>query len=504
MIPQSPSIKISTFFKSNKGFWDSGSDESLFYLSRSSWSILSICLLRLKKLDKKSINIFLPDYFCNDPIPLLDHSNINILYYEVDTQFKPNLNSINKLSEKFAPDIILGVHYFGNPLVSNEIKSFCIKNKCWYIEDATHCLKRDKVIGEQGDFVIFSPYKHLAIPNGAILIIRSKGPSKLKVTDFSSIRINQFLKLELKKFKFKKGLIKNDPFLTIKWLCKKIILIPLNKSNLLSKYYIKAYKDGLKLNYSKKIESFKISIISKYLMSRYDLDKISKLRIRHQNIFNEVLADKIEIHKSFKPRQKYFNHTPYIFPIILKSEVEALKLIDKGIPVVKWPLYPKASMKSSKRFKNIYFILLNHFINEGYFKKIFNHKRKLERIKFLKSSNEECIGFEKNNFSNVNLTQSPYYGLAKAETENKNIDFYKIMLSDKQIGFFQILKKKYFNLITLLRINRGPILKNDIELIDRIDIILKILKFGNIFNLKVLSINPDTSYFSIESLFLRV
>jgi len=503
LIPQSPSIKISTFFKSNKGFWDSGSEENLFYLSRSSWSILSICIFRLKMLDKKRINIFLPDFFCNDPIALLDYSNINILYYEVDTQFKPNLNSINKLSEKFAPDIFLGVHYFGNPLVSNEIKSFCIKNKCWYIEDATHCLKRDKVIGEQGDFVIFSPYKHLAIPNGAILITRSKGPSKLKVTDFSSIRINTFLKSELKKFKFKNGLIKNDPFLTIKWLFKKLILIPLNKSNLLSRFYMKVYKDGLRLHYSEKIESYKISILSKYLMSRYDLDKISKLRIRNQNIFNEVLSDKIEVHKSFKPKQKYFNHTPYIFPIILKSEVEAFKLIDKGIPIVKWPLYPKASMHSSKKFKNIYFILLNHSINEEYFKKIFNHKSKLKRIRILKSSSMECIEFGKMFFSNVNITQSSCYGLSKAETENKNIDFYKIMIGDKQIGFFQILRKKYFNLITLLRINRGPILANDIELNDRIDVILKILKFGNIFNLKVLSITPDISYFSIESLFLK-
>ena len=85
MIPQSPSIKISTFFKSKKEFWDSGSEENLFYLSRSSWSILSICIFRLKMLDKKRINIFLPDFFCNDPIALLNHSNINILYYEVDT-----------------------------------------------------------------------------------------------------------------------------------------------------------------------------------------------------------------------------------------------------------------------------------------------------------------------------------------------------------------------------------------------------------------------------------
>ena len=58
---------------------------------------------------------------------------------------------------------------------------------------------------------------------------------------------------------------------------------------------MKVYKDGLKLHYSEKIESYKISIISKYLMSRYDLDKISKLRIRNQNIFNEVISDKIEV-----------------------------------------------------------------------------------------------------------------------------------------------------------------------------------------------------------------
>ena len=48
-------------------------------------------------------------------------------------------------------------------------------------------------------------------------------------------------------------------------------------------------------------------------MLRYDLDKISSLRIRHQNIFIEVLVDKSEIHKKFNSKQKYFNHTPYIY-----------------------------------------------------------------------------------------------------------------------------------------------------------------------------------------------
>ena len=492
-----------SFLTPKKGFWDSKSGEHQFYLSRSSWSILSICIFRLKRLNQQSINLFLPNYFCNDPIPLLNQKNINLIYYEIDDQFEPDLKHLNNLSETAKPDIFLGVHYFGNPLVSNDVKNFCIKNKCWYIEDATHCLKRDKIIGSQGDFVIYSPYKHLAIPNGAILIVRSCGPSKLKIEDFSSLNINQFLKVELEKLKFKKGLIKKDTFLSIKWLIKKLILALFNEINLFSKYYRNIYREGLKLNYSEIVYSYKISFISKYLISRYDLEEISKLRIRNQNIFKEVLANKIKIHKRFNSKQKYFNHSPYMLPIILKSNDEAFELVDKGVPIVRWPLYPKESLNSSKKFENIYFILLNHTIKNRYFKNILNHKSDLKRIKISKSTSEKCIGFDKLNFSNLNLTQSPYYGLSKAAVENKKIDFYKIMINDQQVGYFQTLKRKYFNFITLLRINRGPILVNNVELNDRIDIILKILKFGNIFNLKVLSLTPDISFFSIESLFLK-
>ena len=503
MIPLSPSLNIISFFSPKKDYWDSKPGEHQFYLSRSSWSILSICIFRLKRFNQKSINVFLPNYFCNDPIPLLNQKNINLIYYEIDDQFEPDLKNLNSLSETAKPDIFLGVHYFGNPLVSNFLKTFCIKNKCWYIEDATHCLKRDKIIGTQGDFVIFSPYKHLAIPNGAILIVRADGPSKLNVADYSSLDINQFLKVELKKFKFKRGLIKKNFFLSISWVIKKIILFVLNEISLFSNHYKNIYKKGLNPNYFETIYPYKISFISKHLMSRYDLEKISILRIRNQKIFKEILEKKVKIHKKFNSKLNYFNHTPYLLPIILKSDDEAFELINIGIPIIKWPLYPKEFLDASKKFKDIYFILLNHTINNKYFKNIFNHKSDLKKIKILKSTPQDCVDFVKMNSSNMNLTQSPYYGLSKAAVENKKIHFYKIMIGDREVGVLQILQKKYFKFITLLRINRGPILINEVELNERINIILKILKFGNIFKLKLLSITPDTSFFSIESLFLR-
>ncbi len=503
MIPLSPSLNIISFFSSKKEYWDSKQGEHQFYLSRSSWSILSICIFRLKRLNQKSINVFLPNYFCNDPIPLLNQKNINLVYYEIDDQFEPDLKNLNNLSEIAKPDIFIGVHYFGNSLVSNLLKTFCIKNKCWYLEDATHCLKRDKIIGTQGDFVIFSPYKHLAIPNGAILIVRPDGPSKLNVADYSSLNINQFLKVELKKFKFKRGFIKKDFFLTIKWVVKKIVLSVLNEINLFSNYYKNIYRKGLNPNYFEIICSYKISFISKHLMSRYDLDKISILRIRNQEIFKEILEKKVKIHKKFNSKPNYFNHSPYLLPIILKSDDEAFELINIGIPIIKWPLYPKETLGTLKKFENIYYILLNHTINNKYFKNIFNYQSDLKKIKILKSTPQDFVFFEKLNSSNLNLTQSPYYGLSKAAVENKKIHFYKIMIGDRKVGVLQILQKNYFKFITILRINRGPILINEVELNERIDIILKILKFGNIFKLRLLSITPDTSFFSIESLFLK-
>ena len=154
-------------------------------------------------------------------------------------------------------------------------------------------------------------------------------------------------------------------------------------------------------------------------MERYDLNEISRIRIRNQNIFKEVLADKIKIHKRFDSKPLYFNHSPYILPITLRSDVEALELIEQGIPLVRWPLYPKETIDSSKKFQNIYFILLNYSIKNKYFKNIFENNYDLKRIKILKSKSEECAVFEKLNFSNLNLTQSPFYGISKAEVENK-------------------------------------------------------------------------------------
>ena len=74
-------------------------------------------------------------------------------------------------------------------------------------------------------------------------------------------------------------------------------------------------------------------------MLRYDLDKISSLRIRNQKMFIEVLENKVKVHKKFNSNRTFLI-TSYLLPIILNL-IEAFELINKGIPIIRWPLYPK-------------------------------------------------------------------------------------------------------------------------------------------------------------------
>ena len=58
MIPFSSRLQLSTFFKKSKGYWETNDKEHQFYLSRSSWSILAICLLKKANNEKKAEFIY--------------------------------------------------------------------------------------------------------------------------------------------------------------------------------------------------------------------------------------------------------------------------------------------------------------------------------------------------------------------------------------------------------------------------------------------------------------
>ena len=172
----------------------------------------------------------------------------------------------------------------------------------WYVEDATHCLNKDNIIGKQGDFVLFSHYKHLALPNGALMISRSNGPSKIKKEFYENLDINSFLRNEIPKLHLDKRIISNDIFFTLKWFLKKLFLNLIAGSRIFANYNQK-YFEALENDSVLKLGSYKISALSKFLISRNNLVQISNLKKRNFNIFKEILGRKYSPHQNFDLKQ---------------------------------------------------------------------------------------------------------------------------------------------------------------------------------------------------------
>ena len=445
----------------------------------------------------------MPDYFCNDPIPVLEIDFIEILFYEVDKNFQPKWSNLQQLAEVKIPDLILGVNYFGQPLISNDLKNFCIKYNSWLIEDATHCLKRDKKIGNQGDFILFSPYKHLPIPDGAILFVKGNGPSKLNLDFFKKISIKRTLKSEVAKLKSKISVTKKNYLFVFQWFVKQLIFSVFKNSSILKNYFKKKYIEALNQNYPNTIYSFEISKVSVFLLKRFDLDLIAKNKLRNQILFTKFLDKSNRFHSKYLFNENYDFHAPYMLPIYLKSKKEAIDLISQGIPVIKWPLLPKDQRNSKnviENFNEFYFILLNYPLNKKNLLKNLKTRVRFNKVRFLKKNIPE---YKFQDDENINFIQSKGFGISKANVEKKQLELYDVILNGNRVGSFHILIKKYFIFLSILRLNRGPILKSNLDLEDKFLINSKLMDLGNILKGRIFSFSPELSFYSLDSILLK-
>ena len=167
---------------------------------------------------------------------------------------------------------------------------------------------------------------------------------------------------------------------------KKLFLNLIAGSRIFANYNQKKYFEALENDSVLKLGSYKISALSKFLISRNNLVQISNLKKRNFNIFKEILGRKYSPHQNFDLKQNYSSYTPYLFPIEIKDRDELHRLIQKGFPIIRWPIFPKSQKDKSKNYNNLYFVLLNHTISTKYFKKL------LVFVQIFKESNlEELI-----------------------------------------------------------------------------------------------------------------
>jgi dTDP-4-amino-4,6-dideoxygalactose transaminase len=302
------------------------------WLSRSAWSLLAIaeCYSRLNGGRKPAV--WLPDFFCNSSLFPLREAGISLVFYPITTDLNPDTEWLCANSSALKPDIFILVHYFGQPARVEKVTEFCKDNGTWLIEDATHVLKPIMGVGEYGDFVLYSQHKHLAIPDGALLVVRNNGPSKLSNELSSNIAIKEVAHELIESSSKSKSSI-------VFWLIKRTLQL-LGAGGKKQKAPFWPDRDY----HGKYFEYTKMSDLAKRLLSvsSHDLEIISQSRISNLEIWKNFICKPGVGLNSVNPLK--MNETPYLAAFMIEDFDSITSLYNKlrhaGFPITTWPDLP--------------------------------------------------------------------------------------------------------------------------------------------------------------------
>ena len=309
-----------------------------FWLSRSAWSLALIAEYRKQITGEQIINVWVPDFICNTSLQPLREIGAKLLFYPINNDMTPDIKACQILTKENNLDIFIAVHYFGRPTPMTKIAEFCKTQKAWLIEDAAHILRPIPGVGELGDFILYSPHKHLPIPNGAVLIIHKNGPSCLTDKEFNVL--------------FQKMLNKPNYSLSpsLMWLIKRI----------LQKFGVRPSANSIFTDNTPaylKLGHPKMSNISKHLLSNMldTIDEAACLRKQNKEKWSQILSKIIPLATPVLNK-----NDPYLAEFSFKdmsfAEETFKQCQNMNFPVTTWPDLPPEVLNQINKHKTAIFI----------------------------------------------------------------------------------------------------------------------------------------------------
>ena len=478
-----------------------------FWFSKSSISIAFIALVYSKLKSTKSVNILIPDYFCSESLNFSKFLGFEIIFYNINNDLTVNINSIEKILSIKKIDIIVIVNYFNNLALTDDLTSIIKTNNIWTIEDSTHLLL-PKYEAPFGDFILYSPHKHLPIPCGALLIFNGKGINKL----FNNLVYSEVFNSEYSKFinKFKSLSSKTN---SLKWTINKLLqLIGFSFNN-------KVSFNGVN-NIPK---SLRISIFSKYcrkllFLELNNIEKQINRRARISRLWAKMIKfSTLNQHIKIIYSGKLFL---YLTRIECLTTQDAVLLYEKlgicGCPVSSWPdIDPIVERKSCEYKVAILLRNINVFISNQQTttrKQLLHFWRNSLKNIASNCSVKEISIFEWNNLllsvDKSSIVQGWKYGDSLESATKWSPKRFKILDSNgESISIVQTMERAYPLIGKVIRVNRGPMLINEKSLELNSKMILSITSLYSHLknnNYKLLFLSPLVLYSNFNILWLKV
>lgn len=434
--------------------------DSAFWFSRSAWSLAVVARWQ-QLLGKQDVSVWLPDFFCNASLAPLRELGVNLVFYPVTEQMAPDLAACQDLTDQHPLDLFVLVHYFGQATPVEPIAIFCEKHRVWLIEDATHVLRPITGVGETGDCVIYSPHKHLPIPDGAVLVVRPNGPARLAENGQAMSVLSAVRSAVLAT----PG-SSNRP--AVLWLLKRMA----QRLGLRARPSVTAFRTAVEPSVAVFAHP-RMSAMARRLLTRLltQLDAVAAQREQHAQAWCNVLSW-TSSGAAVTPQR--VAATPYLagFSVTHAAGIEALfdRLQQAGLPVTTWPDLPPEVLANAGVHQaamalrhNRFYLPVHQTLSQhqllGCGKSLLDTATLQWQARVL--SREEWEAYWQR-CPMTNLLQSWQYGEAKEQAEGWQPQRFLIVDEHEQpIGLTQVLTRGWPMLGGIARLNRGPLLLAD-------------------------------------------
>lgn len=478
------------------------------WLSRSTWSLALITLWRQRITLKLPVTVWVPDYFCNSALLALRQTDAKLILYPLTATMAPEMAVCRTLAETTPPDLFLLPHYFGKPNSFGPSRDFCRHHGAWLIEDGAHVLRPVDGIGVCGDFVMYSPHKHLPVPDGAVLVIRPDGPSQFGVQGLTAFGVPASWCGQLRNLQRQMGgSVKSTWGHSIVWLVKRVLQKLGTRFRRFSRI---PFSEQWSYGSSKLIQAPQSRLARRMLATVLpSLGTIARLRQRHQLLLDALLLnDKGHNADALLAAERSINRewTPYLagYQAVFDRAQETYEQWRRsGLPVTTWPDLPPEIMLNQEfhatalnfRHARVYLpvhqdLSIREMLKLCHSRKCFNECEPDLCVAWDKASPRQWQNWMAQAGSS-NLLQSWAYGEAKSDNSSWCIKRGVFYSRNRPIAFVQVLQRRVFGSILVSRINRGPLFLTPPTDQERWAVFEKLSAFGNLWEGKLLAVAPE-------------
>lgn len=432
--------------------------ESAFWFSHSACSLAVVARWRQQLLGKPVLTVWIPSFFCNASLAPLRAMGAELVFYPVTEQMAPDLAACQNLSGQHPLDLFVLVHYFGRSSTGESIVPLCKKHGAWLIEDAAHVLRPIPGVGETGDCLLYSPHKHLPIPDGAVLVVRPNGPARLAE---NGLAMNALSAVNASVLDSPGSSLRPAVF----WLLKRLA----QRLGLRARRQATVFKPMMESN-SAVLAHPRMSAMARRLLLPLlaQLQTVAAQREHNALIWNSILAF---ASTTAKATPDGMTATPYLagFSACNLASMEALfdRLRHAGLPVNTWPDLPPEVLANAEAHprtmalrENWVYLPVHQTLSQRQLlacgESLLDTVTRQWRALALTRDEWESHWLR---CQQTNLLQSWQYGQAKEQAEGWKAQRFLIMDENEQaIALAQVLTRVLPFVGGIARLNRGPLL----------------------------------------------